>query len=87
MIEVYLFISTFSLVFLLGLQSLNVQGGHYYAAFCTSLGIGICNMVMYKMAPSATPFQVGVVIVAGPLGIISSMYFHRNIRKNLTFWK
>ena len=34
-----LFASTFALVFFLGLQSLNVNNGHYRAAFFTSFGI------------------------------------------------
>jgi hypothetical protein len=38
--EIALFISTFVLVCALGLQSLNVNGGHYVAAFFTSFAIG-----------------------------------------------
>ena len=36
-----LFGSTLALVFFLGLQSLNVNGGRYLAAVFTSFGIGI----------------------------------------------
>ena len=55
MTELALFVSTFGLVFCLGLQSLNVNGGYYVSAFVTSFAIGAGNLVVLKLAPSATP--------------------------------
>lgn len=46
--------STFALVFALGLQSQLVNNGHYAGAFCNSLAIGACNLVLFKLAPSAS---------------------------------
>ena len=72
-----LFISTFALVFFLGLQSLNVNRGHYMAAFITSFGIGIGQLILYKLAPDANGLEIAAYLTGGPLGIITSMRFHR----------
>ncbi len=72
-----LFASTFALVFFLGLQSLNVNGGHYWAAFFTSFGIGIGNLLLFKLAPNATGIEIAAFLGGGPLGIIASMRVHR----------
>ena len=75
-----LFVSTFALVFFLGLQSLNVNGGHYRAAFFTSFGIGLGNLMLFKLAPDATGIEIAAFLMGGPFGIISSMRFHRYIK-------
>jgi hypothetical protein len=72
----WLFASTFALVFALGLQSLNVNGGHYRAAFITSLGIGASNLVLFKMAPDASGIEIVAYLAGGPLGIVSAMRAH-----------
>lgn len=77
MTEIALFASTFLLVFFLGLQSLNVNGGHYTAAFFTSFGIGAGNMVLFKLAPHADAWQIAAYLLGGPFGIITSMVIHR----------
>ena len=77
MTALYLFASTFALVFFLGLQSLNVNGGHYTDAFVTSFGIGIGNLVLFKLAPEATGIEIAAFLAGGPFGIVSSMSFHR----------
>jgi len=75
-----LFVSTFALVFFLGLQSLNVNGGHYRAAFFTSIGIGVSNLFLFKLAPDAAGIEIAAFLLGGPFGIVSSMRFHRYIR-------
>lgn len=77
MTELILFASTFALVFALGFQSLNVNGGHYTAAACTSFAIGISNVVLYKLVPSATATEIVAYLAGGPLGIVASMYVHQ----------
>lgn len=79
MSELWLFGSTFVLVFGLGLQSLNVNGGHYMAAFLTSFVIGGANMVLFKLAPNASPTEIAAYLLGGPFGIICSMAAHRRI--------
>jgi len=76
-----LFISTFALVFFLGLQSLNVNNGHYLAAFFTSFGIGIGNLVLYKLAPEASGIEIAAFLLGGPFGIVSAMGFFRWLRE------
>lgn len=71
-----LLLSTYALVFALGLQSLNVNGGHYRAAFITSLGIGASNLVLFKMAPDASGLEIIAYLAGGPLGIVSAMRAH-----------
>lgn len=72
-----LFVSTFALVFFLGLQSLNVNGGDYRAAFLTSFAIGGSNLVLFKLAPDAGGIDIAAFLLGGPFGIVSSMAFHR----------
>jgi len=79
MTELALFASTYFLVLFLGLQSLNVNGGHYKAAFFTSFGIGLGNLVMFKLAPNASPTEMAAFLMGGPFGIISSMALHRRM--------
>lgn len=74
-----LFCSTYVLVFALGLQSLNVNGGHYAAAFFTSFAIGASNLVLFKLAPDAGPFEIAAYMAGGPLGIISAMRAHPHV--------
>jgi hypothetical protein len=79
-----LFASTFALVFFLGLQSLNVNRGHYTAAFFTSIGIGTGQLVLYKLAPNASGLEIAAYLVGGPFGIVASMAFHqRFFRRNV----
>lgn len=77
MIELALFGSAFLLVFALGVQSLNVNNGHYAAAFATSFFIGVSNLVLYRYMPDPTPSQVAAYLAGGPFGIIAAMRFHK----------
>lgn len=72
-----IFASTFAVVFLLGLQSLNVNGGHYTAAFVTSFGIGTFNLVLYKTVPDADLLQMAAFLLGGPFGIVAAMWSHK----------
>lgn len=75
-----LFVSTFALVFFLGLQSLNVNNGYHVAAFFTSFGIGVGNLVLFKLAPEATGIEIAAFLLGGPFGIVSAMRFFRFVR-------
>lgn len=77
MTELILFVSTFALVFALGLQSLNVNGGHYKAAFLTSFVIGGANMILLKLGPNANALEIAAYLAGGPLGIVCSMWAHK----------
>ena len=76
----FLFVSTFALVFCLGLQSQLVNNGHYAGAFFNSLAIGAANLVLFKLAPHASGVEVAAYLAGGPLGIVCSMAAYRRGR-------
>lgn len=76
-----LFVSTFALVFALGFQSLNVNGGHYKSAFATSLAIGVSQLVLYKLVPNASLVEVLAYLAGGPAAIVCSMLAHKWVFK------
>lgn len=84
MSALYLLASTFGLVFALGLQSQLVNNGHYVSAFLNSLLIGSCNLVLFKLAPNASGFEVAAYLAGGPFGIVASMLVYRRIRLSQT---
>ena len=86
MIELLLFGSTFIAVFSLGLQSLNVNQGHYWAAAGTSLLISSGHILLYRYMPEAKAVEVLAYYAGGVLGITSSMWVHARTlgRKRLT---
>lgn len=74
------FIATYVQVFLLGLQSRNVNSGQYIAAAITSWSIGAINIFSVKTIAICDPvllFFIGSI--AGPSGIVSAMLFHRHV--------
>lgn len=77
MTETLLFGSTFVAVFALGLQSLNVNGGHVLAAFLTSFLIGASHLFLYRLMPQASASEIAAYLFGGPFGIVASMWFHR----------
>ena len=81
--EIILFASSFLLVFFLGMQSLNVNRGHYVAAFFTSFGIGVGNLVLYKLAPHAGTAEMAAYLLGGPFGILTAMRSHAWLSKRL----
>ena len=83
MIELTLFASTYVLVFALGLQSLNVNNGHYYLAAMTSMVIGSGQMVLYKLAPNADWLAIAAYLAGGPVGITSAMWAHPRLARKL----
>jgi hypothetical protein len=83
MTELILFTSTFVLVFALGLQSLNVNNGHHYAAAVTSFAIGAMQMVLFKLAPNASWTEIAAFLLGGPFGITASMWAHPRLAKFL----
>jgi hypothetical protein len=68
--------ATWLSVFTLGLQSLNVNGRHYWAAGVTSLGIGAGHILLYRYMPGADWLSIGAYLVGGVTGITSSIWFH-----------
>ncbi len=68
---------TFGVVLALGLQSLNVNGGHKLMAFCTSFLIGLCNLGLFKLVPQPTgAMEIAAYLLGGPVGILTAMRLH-----------
>lgn len=83
MTELTLFASTFFVVFLLGVQQLNVQHGHQLAAFFTSIGIGLAQLALFKLAPDASGTEIAAYLSGGPIAIVCAMRAHPWMRKRL----
>lgn len=79
-----LLISTFALVFSLGLQSQLVNNGHFVGAFINSLAIGTANLVLFKLAPTASGIEIAGYLIGGPFGIVCSMTAYRWMRRRQT---
>lgn len=74
---IFIFAATFAVVLFLGLQSLNVNGGHKLLAVLTSFGIGVANLFILKVMPGPTDgLELVAYMTGGPLGIYASMCIH-----------
>jgi uncharacterized protein YebE (UPF0316 family) len=68
---------TFGVVLALGLQSLNVNGGHHLMAAVTSFAIGTFNLALLKLVPQPTTvFDNAAYLLGGPIGILVAMKLH-----------
>lgn len=81
------FAATFLSVFALGLQTQNVNQGHYWAAAFTSLLIGISTMYLYEQMPTPTLSHRIAYLVGGVSGITFSMWFHRSVKAWWRAWR
>jgi hypothetical protein len=72
--SILLFVSTFVLVFSLGLQSLMVNRGHFAGAFLNSLLISGAQLLLLKLGPDAAGAEIAGYIFGGPFGIVAAMY-------------
>lgn len=71
--------ASFALVFLLGIQSKNVQRSRYLAAVITSFGISVGNFTFIKYAAIGTLDAFCVCAAGGCMGIAFSIWFADNI--------
>lgn len=72
-----LFACTFGTVYALGLQQLNVAGGHRLLAALTSFAIGGFQIVLYKLVPQPTDLYGNLgYLMGGPVGILVAMASH-----------
>lgn len=79
-----LFAATFVVVFTLGLQQMNVEGGHRVLAFVTSLFVGTSNLVLFKLLPGPTDWvQITAYLLGGAFGIVTSMWAHPRLLRLL----
>lgn len=72
-----LFGITFALVYLLGIQQLNVQFGQRTQAFVTSLAIAYLQLQLLKVMPQPTTTLENLCyLTGGPFGILAAMSTH-----------
>ena len=70
--------ASFVVVFLLGLQSKNVNQGRYLAAILTSAGISVAQFMFVKFAAAGTPLVLLFSLMGGCAGIAFSIWFHQH---------
>ena len=76
-----LFASTFALVMALGAQSLLVNNGRYIPAALNSFAIGTGNLILFKLAPEASGWEIAGFLCGGPVGIVGAMYLLRHYHR------
>lgn len=74
-----IFVTSALNVFAMGLQSQNVNGGHYVAAGVNSFFIGGLNLFVLRTIPNTDDTMVLFgYLISGPAGIVASMWFFRH---------
>lgn len=76
-----MFAASFFSVFLLGLQSKNVNQSRYVAAIVTSFGISVANFIFIKYAAAGSLVAFFVLATGGCTGIASSIWFYDKVMK------
>lgn len=71
--------ASFALVFLLGIQSKNVQRSHYLAAVLTSFGISVGNFTFTKYASAGSLDAFFACAAGGCMGIAFSIWLSDNV--------
>ena len=73
-----LFLTSFAIVFLLGLQSKIVIANQHLWAMTVSFGISVCNLyIIQNVSVKDLDLLASIgYLSGGPLGIVSSMWFH-----------
>lgn len=82
-----MFVGSFILVFLLGIQSRNVVAGRYLAAMMISFGISVSNFIFVKYAATGSLDVFFVNAAGGCLGIAGSIFFYKNIMERKALWQ
>ena len=73
-----MFWSNFFIVFLLGLQSKNVNRGHYFLAVVTSFGISVSQFIFVKYAATGSYTAFALCAAGGCCGIAFSIWFYKH---------
>lgn len=82
MILLLFWCATFGNVFLLALQSRNVNTGRYVGAAVTSMLVGTAQLVTVRGIVENDPLAVWLLVsTAGPAGVVCAMLFFNRIFK------
>jgi len=83
-----LFAVTFALVFLLGIQQLNVQFNQRVQAWITSLAIAWMQLLLLKLMPQPTTWLENAgYLLGGPFGILAAMSSHTRLTAFFNRWR
>lgn len=74
-----LFIGSFFIVFALGFQQHNVHYRRYQAAFVNGIFIGIMNLLVLRLGPSASPAEMAIFLMGGPLGSVAAIWLNGKV--------
>lgn len=74
-----LFIGSFFIVFALGFQQHNVHYRRYQAAFVNGIFIGIMNLLVLRLGPSASPAEMATFLMGGPLGSVAAIWLNGKV--------
>ena len=74
-----LFLGSFFIVFALGFQQHNVHYRRYQAAFLNGIFIGVMNLMVLRLAPSASPVEMAVFLIGGALGSIAAIWLNGKV--------
>jgi len=82
-----LFLASFFLVGLLGLQSKNVQNSQYFMAALTSMAISISNFIFVKSIAFGGYNTLYILMAGGACGICCAIYIHDHLLSRKNPWK
>lgn len=74
-----LFLGSFFIVFALGFQQHNVHYHRYQAAFVNGIFIGIMNLLILRLGPSASPSEMMAFLMGGPLGSVAAIWLNGKV--------
>jgi hypothetical protein len=74
-----LLLGSFFIVFALGFQQHNVHYRRYQAAFVNGIFIGIMNLLVLRLAPSASPVEMAAFLIGGPLGSVAAIWLNGKV--------
>ena len=78
MTELALFASSFFTVLCLVIQSINNNHGYWGRAFFMSFAIGVSQLTLYRLMPSADIFEVIAFLCGGPFGNVAAHWIRRH---------
>lgn len=88
MTALLLFAITFALVYLLGIQQLNVQFNQRAQAFITSFAIAWLQLVLLKLMPQPTTLIENTgYLLGGSFGILAAMASHAPLTAFFDRWR
>lgn len=74
-----LFAGSFFIVFALGFQQHNIHYRRYQAAFVSGIFIGVMNLLVLRLGPSASAPEMLAFLVGGPLGSVAAIWLNGKI--------